>query len=87
MLRALRILAVLVACASFALLACSPSDPVAGARALLEEGRPTPAIALLRAETEARPGDPHLYLRDRTPSMALQARSENSGGISTWQDL
>ncbi|HEY5657995.1 MAG TPA: tetratricopeptide repeat protein, partial [Myxococcota bacterium] len=65
------------ACAGLVLLACSPRDPAAEARALLEEGRRAEAIALLRAEIEARPADPHLYhlygsalLADRQPSLA-----------------
>jgi predicted Zn-dependent protease len=69
--------AALVACAGLVLPACGPDDPVAEARVLLEEGRPGEAIPLLRAEIEARPGDPHLYhlygaalLSDGKPSLA-----------------
>jgi tetratricopeptide (TPR) repeat protein len=69
--------AALFACAALALLACGPSDPVAEARALLEEGRLGEAIPLLQAEIEARPGDPDLYylyggalLADGKPSLA-----------------
>ncbi len=75
--RALAHRAASLACALLALLACDSSDPVAEARALLEAGRLEQAIALLRAEIEARPGDPRLYymygsalLADGKPSLA-----------------
>lgn len=69
--------AALFACAGLAFSACDSGYPVAEARVLIEKGHLGQAIALLRAEIEARPGDPrvyHLYgsalLADGKPSLA-----------------